>query len=191
MRKYICFIFIVLCFCSCQPRYIRAYYPTSKNFNNFKHLESLLYLCYIDSKPEIKSLPEIDTVVISHLRYRFGKKDISNFEMLVFDIKAVESFMGEKAFYITRLINNDRGEDMPNREFYLTRYNKVYLFIDKSNKADIASKEVLFKSYKNKNLIIVERGYFIEPQGTSKPMISTQIYELDKHTRFDHLIRIE
>ena len=191
MKKYFCYIFVILCFCSCKISCFLTDYPTSKNFNKSKHLESVFYLCYIDSEPEMKNLSEIDTIIIDCLNYRLEKKVISNFEMIVFNIKTVEVFMWEKVFKITQYIHNDIGNDMPNREFYLTKYNKVYLFIDRNNKADIASKKMLLKSYKNKKLVIVGRSYYVEPQGISKPMISTQVYKLDNRTRFDNLIRIE
>jgi hypothetical protein len=184
------YIFIVLGLFACNSNIKIVRNPTNKSFyKNSENSEATFYLCYIDSEPKIKNT--IDSVVIDNYAYKFERNDISNFEMLVFDIIAVEFFMGKKAYKINQIIHNNIGQAMPNREFYLTRCNKIYFLVDKNKKEDIKLKKLLFRNYKNKTLIIIQSDYFIEPEGKSKPMISSQIYELGRNTTFNHLIRIE
>lgn len=185
MKKHFCFILFVLCLFSCRTNY----YPTNKNF--YKPANAAYYLCYIDSEPKIKSLTTIDTIVIQRLRYRLHK-EISNYEMLVFNVRAVDYFMTEKNIAERQRISEATGQEKtPNREFYLNSFNEFYFLVDKNRKKDIKSKKTLLNAYKNKNLIIIEQGSFIMQHDSSKLMISSQIFELNNHTRFDHLIKIE
>lgn len=190
MRKFSCLILVLFGFFACKTNMEIVWNPTNESFYwNSENSESTYYLCYIDSEPEI--INTIDSAVIDYFAYKFERNDVSNFEMLGFDVIPVEYFMGKKVYMICQSVYADLEQEMPSRESCLTRFDKVYILVDKNKKEDIKLKEILFKNYKDKGLIIVKCGYIMEAEGESKPMVSLQIYELGRNTTFDHLIRIE